>query len=272
MNRLLKITAITIASILGVLYILFLIIPPFINLDGYKTDIQKLVKDNSKLNLDYSKLKIYTTPFLSVGVVAKDVNIKFDDGSTFIETPKFKAGLALPPLLILSVKTSRIYLEKPQINLEIDNGEEYKIVEIIEDIINENNAKPHVETASNPYLDKIISKLRFKIPAILVSDYNVKVFDPLINHSLTLRGNKLKLGFNGAKNVIYFKTKAELLSDDNTNINADLKISSSIPIQDEVQKEELDPEEKIDIPFVNPVLTYRKYVVINITEISLTTK
>ena len=259
MNKYLKITAITIASVLITLYVLFLIVPPFINLDNYKGDIQKLVKDNSKLNLNYSKLKLYSTPMLSFGVILNEPDIKFDDGSTLLAAKKFKMGIALPSLLTLTVKTSRIHLDEPVLNLEIDDGSEYKIVKIIEDIINENNAKPKVESVPNPYLDKLVSLIRYKVPAVLISDYKVKVSDPQINHSLTLKGDKLKLGYTSAKNLVSAKTKAELLSDDNTNIKADIKISSSIPTSDDTSKEELDPEEKIDIPFINIVEIYQTY-------------
>ena len=56
MKKFFTITSYAILSILLFLYVLFLIVPPFINLDNFKPQIQKIVLDSSKLNLDYSKL------------------------------------------------------------------------------------------------------------------------------------------------------------------------------------------------------------------------
>ena len=106
MKKFLKYFGITFGIIFIVLYILFLIIPPFVNLDGFKYQIQKIVKDSTKLNIDYSKLKIYTTPFLSTGVKIEDLEIKLDDNSHVLKTSKAKLGVALPSLLTLTVKTS----------------------------------------------------------------------------------------------------------------------------------------------------------------------
>ena len=148
MNKYLKYFGVALASVFLLLYVLFLIVPPFVNLDGFKGDIKKLTKECTKLNIDYSKLKIYTTPFLSAGVIIEDLNVTLDDNSSVLKTPKAKFGIALPSLLTLTVKTSKSYVENPEVNLEILNDEQYKVVRIIEDIINENNAKPKHKTLS----------------------------------------------------------------------------------------------------------------------------
>ena len=96
MKKFIKILSITFLSFIGILYLLFLIVPPFINLDKYKPQIQQLVKENSKLNLDYSKLQLYTTPLLSAGVILKDINVTFDDNTSILKTDKIKAGIAVP--------------------------------------------------------------------------------------------------------------------------------------------------------------------------------
>ena len=46
MKKFLKISGIVILSILLDAYLVFLIVPPFINLDKYKADIHKLVSEN----------------------------------------------------------------------------------------------------------------------------------------------------------------------------------------------------------------------------------
>lgn len=262
MKKFFTITAIVIGSIFALLYFAFLTVPYFINLDNYKKDIQKIVQDSTKLNLNYSSLKLYSTPFLSFGATIKDLSIKLQDGSEFISAPKIKVGLALPSLLTLTVKTSRCIIENPQINLEIKDSKQYKIVKIIEDIINEANAqKATIQTPQEqlpPLAQKIIEHVRIKVPYIKITNYNLKTIDPKINHSLTLKGDELFLGYNSASNTIRVKTIANLFSDNNKNIKADIKLIAAIPVA-ETSGEELDPEEKIEFPFINLIEIYQKY-------------
>ena len=138
--------SIALGSLLVLLYVAFLVAPfvvnsgKFINLDDFKPEIQKLALENSKLNLDYSEIKTYTTPLLSAGAIIEDLEITLPDKTTLVKTPKIKAGIALPSLLTLTVKTARCSIVDPYINLEIVDDEQYKIVKIVENIINENIA------------------------------------------------------------------------------------------------------------------------------------
>lgn len=263
MNKFLKIFLISLASILCFLYVAFLIAPPIFNicynLDKHKNDIQSLLKQTTKLNFDYSKIKIYTTPLLSAGVVIEDIDVKLDDNTSIFEADKIKGGVALPSLLTLTVKTAKTEVVNPKINLEIVNNEQYKILTVVEDIINENNAKPKKEqTKQDEYINKIVKLIRIKVPSVNIVNYNVLVNDLKTNHNLKLSGEKLTLGYNSAKNIVKVKTNAKLLSDDKENVTALIDISSSLP---EIQQntEAKDPEEKIALPFVNPVTIYQTY-------------
>ena len=263
MKKFLKIFSITILSILALLYVAFLVIPPIFNvvfdLNQYKKDIQKIVKDTTKLNLDYSKIKLYTTPLLSAGVTVEDINITLDDNSTLLKTNKIKGGIALPSLLTLTIKTAKTEVINPFINLEIINDEQYKLISIIENIINENNAKPKAEpTKESEFTNKIIEKIRIKIPAIKIVNYQAIINDLKTNHNLKLTGEELILGYNSANNTFKIKTNSKLLSDDKENITANINISSSLPTPEKTT-ESPDPEEKIAIPFINPVTIYQTY-------------
>ena len=88
MKNVLKYIGFCFLGVVILLYLAFLIVPPFINLDNYKSEIQKLVKENSKLNIDYSSLKLYSTPLLSIGVDVKDINIFYDDDSSLLKISK----------------------------------------------------------------------------------------------------------------------------------------------------------------------------------------
>lgn len=240
-----------------------MIVPPIFNatynLDKHKDDIQKIVKQSAKLNLDYSKIKIYTTPMLSAGVIIENLNIFLDDNSSVFKADRIKGGLALPSLLTLTVKTSKTEVLNPKINLEIANGEQYKIVSILEDIINENNAKPKPQpTKESEFINKFVKLIRYKAPSIKIVNYEALINDLKTNHNLKLQGEKLYVGYNSARNSFKLQTNAKLLSDDKENILASINIVSSLPAPAEVV-EAKDPEEKIAIPFVNPVAIYQTY-------------
>lgn len=259
MKQFFKILAYIVLSIFALSYILFLAIPPFINADSYKSDIQKLVKDNSKLNLDYSKLRFYSTPFLSVGFILKDAKLTFEDGSLLASSPKIKGGISVLHLLAFQVKGAKCSIDKPFINLEIENSKQYKVVKLIEDIINENNAKPKAEpTPEDIQTAQMVEKIKVFIPNIKISDYKIAVSDPKTSHSLTLLGDRMDVGYSSIKNGFKIKTITHLLSDDKENVVADIDIISSIPTSTEAD-EEVDPEEKIQIPFINLIEIYQKY-------------
>lgn len=262
MKKFLKVSGILLGSILILSYLAFLIVPYFINLDNYKSDVQKIFKDSTKLNLDYSSIKLYSTPLLSFGAIINDLKITLDDGSTFISTPKIQGGLALPSLLTLTFKTSRCYIENPQINLEIQDSKQYKVVQIIENIINEANAQkantPDAEEQLPPLAQKLVEKVRIKVPFVKITNYNLLTSDPKINHSLTLKGDELLLGYLSKTNTVKVKTIAKLLSDDNENISADIKLALSLP-KGEKTAEEVDPDERIQIPFINLIEIYQTY-------------
>ena len=262
MKKFFKILGIFILAIIALLYLAFLIVPYFISLDSYKEEIQKTFKTSTKLNLDYSSIKLYSTPLLSFGAVINDLNITYDDKTSVLSTPKIKAGLALPSLLTLTVKTSRCYIENPQINLEVQDSKQYKIVKIIENIINEANAQkalnPAPETQLPPAVQKIVENIKIKVPFVQITNYNILTTDPNINHSLTLKGDKLILGYLSKTNTIKINTIAKLLSDDKENIIADVKLSTDLP-QIEQSDEEKDPDERIEIPFINLIQIYQTY-------------
>ena len=263
MNKNLRIFLICLASFFAFLYIAFLVVPPIFNavydLDKHKSDIQKIVKDVTKLNLDYSEIKIYTTPMLSAGLVIEGIDVALEDKSSVFSAEKIKGGIALPSLLTLTVKTSKSEIVNPKVNLEIVNGEQYKIVSVIEDIINENNAKPKAEpTKQTEFINKIVKLIRYKAPSIKIVNYEALINDLKTKHNLKLAGEKLYVGYNSARNSFKFQTNTKLLSDGNENIIASINIVSSLPTPSEVT-EPKDPEEKIAIPFVNPVEIYQTY-------------
>ena len=138
MKKFLKILGIICCVILVVAYAGFLfVLPRVIDLSIYKADIQKLVKEQANLDLDYSNEKIVTTPLLGVGFKADNIKVSLPDKSNLFTSDGIKAVVSLPHILILSARVSSVDIENPVVNAEImKNGEDYKIVKHIENILN----------------------------------------------------------------------------------------------------------------------------------------
>ncbi len=244
------------------LYLAFIfVLPRAVDLNQYKPKLQQLAQEYSKLDVNFENAKIITTPLLAIGIQAEDLSVKLPDGSVLASADKIKTRISIPHLLILCVKVSCAEIESPVINLEIQNGKQFKIVTLIESILNdgddtieqkllEADAQAETQAAKMPI------PIRINVPAVKIHNYSAKINDLKTAHSLTLQGENLVLGYNGKKFKV--KTNAQLLSDKNTNITANINLDCFIPKASKLDKED-DPQEIIDIPFVNPVLVYRDY-------------
>ena len=255
-----KITGITLGSILGILYLAFLfILPNIIDLNKYIPLLQDLVKEQTNLNLEINNPKLYTTPLLETGIKTDALKITLSDGSTVLDTDRLKAKIFLPSLALLTVKISDIEINNPKIILDTNpQATQYKLVQEIENMLDRMNTQKNERSEEeqgwfNP------EWIRIKIPRIIISNYIINVNDLKTKHSLTLKGDELKLAyFNGKRAKV--KTYAYLMSDDKENITANLNINTFLP---EPKKEILDDDDdkaqKIEIPFINIVKIYQNY-------------
>ncbi|MBE7713213.1 MAG: hypothetical protein E7Z87_05670 [Cyanobacteria bacterium SIG26] len=261
MKKILKITGYVLLSIFGLLYLSFLLlVPNLININDYKSDIQKLVKDNTNLTVDFEEIKVITTPILEAGVKAKNISVKLPDNTILFSSESFKGKVFLPSLLLLSIRVTCAEIQNPYLNIEITNGEKYKLAKVYEDIINkqreEKRLHPPVAETQNSPLD--ISSIKIFVPSLKLNNYKAVINDLQTDHKLTLLGNELKLGYFNGK-IAKLKTDAKLLSDESTNIIANIDINTFIPELTPQPQEEIDNEEKFELPFINPVSVYRDY-------------
>lgn len=263
MKNIFRIIGITFVTFIGCLYLAFLfIVPNKIDLNQYKTDVQKLIKDNTGLSINYDELKLYTTPILEAGVKTHNITVSLPDGSTLFHADKFKGKVFLPNLLWKNVRISSVQVDSPSLNVEIVNGEKYKVAKVYEDLVNKqrrekrlNIEPPKTETQSNVIIDP--SQFSITVPNFKLKNYKAVIDDTKAKHKLTLKGNELKLGYYNGKTA-KLKTKAQFLSDDKTNIIADLDINTFLPEFKPIEQNE-DDEAIFSLPFINPVTEYRAY-------------
>ena len=260
MKKFLQILGFVVLGIVLALYLCFLfVLPNVINLNQYKPLIKDLAKEQGKVDIDFDNAKIITTPLLGAGVKIDNISAKLPDGSLLFSAESLKTRVALPSILLMTVKVSCFEVERPFVNLEIaEDNVDYKIVKLVENILNENKEKTLGE-------EKVVTQtwfnpewIRIKVPCIKLNNYKILVNDIKTGHYLNLHGEELKAGYFNKK-VAKLKTYAELFSDENKNLSVNLDINTFIPQTESKLDSEDDPAERIDIPFINPVDLYRNY-------------
>lgn len=263
MKKFFKITGVFILSILFVLYLAFLfVLPKQINLNKYKPDLQKLVKENTDLTVDFDNVKVITSPLLEAGIKVNNIKVKLPDESVLFSADSFKGKVFLPELLWLTVRVSCAQVDNPNMNVEIINSNKYKVAKVYEDLVNKKREQrrlnpPEALSEQETQMPFDISSIKLIVPALTLNNYKVTVDDVKAAHKLTLMGDDIKLGYyNGEKAVL--KTNSRLLSDNNTNITADLDINTFLP-KFNPQAQDDDDDTVFELPFVNPVTEFRNY-------------
>lgn len=261
MRKFWKIFGFSTLGVVGLAYLSFLfVLPNVININEYKPVIQELAYEQANLDINFENAKIMTTPLLGVGLKAEDISIALPDGSPLFYAESFKTRVALPSLLLMTVKVSALEINNPKINLEIENDKQFKIVQLVEDLLNSGKEQKLEQEAEEEVQQCWFNPawIRIKVPNVVVNNYFVFIRDLKSKHDLTLTGEKLTAGyFNGKTAKV--KTYAEFYSDENLNLTADIDINTFLPPAAPALDEEDDPAERIDIPFVNPVTMYRNY-------------
>lgn len=254
-----KIIGITLGVVLLGLYGAFLFLLPKFDINQFKPEIQKIAQESAKLNVNFENAQIITTPLLGVGAKVDDISVTLPDGSVLFSAKGAKGRISIPSLLLLTVKVSCAEVESPFVNLEIVDDKAFKIVQIVEDILNSQEtvleeAEQTAQTESSWFNPAWI---RIKVPCVKLTDYKVLINDLKSKHYLTLKGEELKLAYLNGK-IFKLKTYAEFFSDENKNITANLDINTFIPPAVQLDEED-DEAQRVEIPFVNPVSMYRTY-------------
>ena len=260
MKKILLFMAYAFAGMLLVAYISFLfVLPKAIDLNTYLPEIQKLAKEQANLDVKISTPEVSTSPLLQAGIKTGNITVNLPDGSEIFSTEGITARISLPNLLLLNLKLAELDIISPKVNIEIENGEQFKVVRLVEDILNNKKENPPIEEDEVKEPPKILSYIKIKVPNAKLTNYSVVINDEKSKHNLKLKGDLLKLGYNNGK-FAKIRTNASIFSDNDENITANINVDTFLPEQTKTIKEnDDDPAEKVELPFINPVLVYRDY-------------
>lgn len=261
MKKFFKILGYICVSVLVLLYLAFLfVLPKAINLNTYKSDLQKIVKDNTNLTIDFDRVDVITSPLLEAGIKTKNITVKLPDDTVLFSADSFKGKVFLPSLLWLSVRVSCAEIESPKLNVEIIDSRKYKVAKVYEDVVNEKRAKKRTgelieENQSTSFIDP--SSIKLYIPALKLKNYNAIIDDVKAGHNISLKGDEIKIGYFNGKSA-KLKADAAFFNDKDKKITAKLDIDTFIP--NITPSENIEDEEAVfELPFVNPVSAYMDY-------------
>lgn len=264
MKKFFKILGYVTGGFLVMLYLAFLfVLPKALNLNTYKSEVQKFVKENSGLTIDFDKVDVITTPLLEAGIKTKNIKVKLPDNSELFSADSLKGKVFLPSLIWLSIRVTGVEVVNPHVQIDIQDSEQFKVAHVFEDIVNKKRQDKLAHPEKYEKTDEVVlpfdpAKIKVNIPSFKLKNYSAVVDDVKAGHKLTLKGEELRLGYYNGRTA-KIKTDAHFYSDETENINVNIDIDSSLPrfILPEAQEE--DNEAVFVIPFVNPVEVYRDY-------------
>ncbi len=235
------------------------ILPIAVNkmISSRKSEIQNIFEKNTGFKIDYTNIKIHTTPMLSAGIDADDIKIVMPNGGNIFQSNSLNIRISLPSLLFKTLKITLFKIKNPMVNIDIVDGNKYEAVELINNLQKEQNEKNNVKTTVTPLESVQASAFDFsyKVDKFILESYKIYVNDKKTSNNLHLEGNNLIAKYDG-KNI-YINTDAELLSNDDKKVTAKVDIKTFIPQINQKQKEKSNP--KTEAEFINPVLLYKEY-------------
>lgn len=248
MNNLKKILIIII-SVGAILYGMFLfVLPNVVNLNAYKSDIQKLVLENAKLDIDAENIKLVTTPGLRVGVLIDGLNIGFPGAGNFLRVGSGEIKIKLLPLIFRTVELSDVRIAEPNLSVVMLENNHLDIV----DFVNQNfvSGSQPSEPAALPVV------ISTKLPKVEVLDYEFNIKDKKTNNTIIMKGSSFVLDKAVVDKHFRVATDGQILVNNAENINFAIKADSVWPVVSANSSEINENTEISDMNFVNEFVKF----------------
>ena len=218
-----KIAGISVISVIVILYAVFLfVLPNAVNLNNYKEDIQKIVKDSAKLDIDAKNIKLVTTPKLAAGVEIDGLTVGYPGGEKIVSADNALVRVKLLPFLWKTLQLDTVSAKNPVVNLNITNGTNLEIVEYLE------KAMPVQEQQTEAATGMPV-KISPKLPVISVNSYDLTLKDKPSGNSIKISGGALFIDKTVLNKHFRVATNGKILFNNMENVNYNLKIDSFLP-------------------------------------------
>lgn len=233
MNKYLKISLISVGSLLLGLFILVQTLPLFVNGDQFKGTVYKEFEKATNLQLSIDKIKLSGAPVFKTKITLEKPLIRNKKGENIFYSEKVSASVNLVPILFKKIQLSDVELTSPDIYLT-----------------KEKNGKFEFETESTPTADQEFAVVLDGMN-VVAEDYRVQYVDKTAPKIITTKAKGKKIELLGLNNKTGTKINADgVMAINNVRcLNYDIKTKIDLPEFTKYQKEHPEPKtnEKIKV-------------------------
>lgn len=213
--------SIILAAMIGILYLLFLVLPFIISpiLDSHSADITKAIEKESGFKVKLEKLQLVTTPKLTVGIKINKTEASLPNDEKFLQADNFQAKLSILPILLGKIELDVISADNINLDLKVQKDGKFLLEKYIPE------SKKEV-SAQKPA--KIFLKLSNHLPNISVNKYSISFIDMQTNKKYSVIGNDTKISDFILNKKIKISSKGKIILAGREQFNYNFKLFNKI--------------------------------------------
>ena len=229
MNKnIVKRTGIIIISIIGAVYIIFLMLPLFLNgiINSYLPEINKMV-EQAGFKADLDNVKFVTTPKLTAGIKAEHADIMLPTEDSILNADNIQITLSIFPLLARKIELDCISAQSINVNLKVKKDGTF----LLEDYMPEQENTDNTETTVTETTVTALPfgfKLSNHLPDIYISNYNISFVDIPTSKIYSINGNQINITDFILDKSIKVYADGKVILDNRTQFNYDIKLLNRI--------------------------------------------
>lgn len=227
MNKdLLKKIGIITGGIVISVYVLFLIVPFFLNgiANSCGNYISSIVKDTTGFNVKFEQIRFVTTPKLTVGAKIGDLSVKLPNNDEILSLNNAYAKVSLLPLIAKKIEIDTIGADNISASLKIKKDGKF----LIEDFLPQTE-NSDVETVTAPVTGLPLGlKLSNHLPDIHVKNYKISFIDAPTSKEYYIQGEKFNITDFILNKKVKISTNGKIVLDDRVPFKYSIKVFNKI--------------------------------------------
>ena len=236
--KLLSKIGIILGSILMSFFLLFLLLPVFINfaIDKYTPQIAGEINKMTGLSAGLEDVKIVTTPKLTAGLKVKKFELYTPKKEPIFIADDFQVKISLLPFLAKNIRIDTVQLKNADITLKFNKNGELDLLQYLP--VQEQNENEDVQTAELPFNMKLSNHL----PDIHIGGYKLTITNGKDNYILS--GNKTDVTDFVFNKSIKLSTSGKFDLKDRNQFNFDIKLLNKIMPKTDLNEFVFNPQEE----------------------------
>lgn len=224
-KKALKFAAISVLSVIGGAYVLFLAAPLFVNgyLNSHSADIVKMFEDASGgYKIEISGMKVLTTPKLTAGFRLDSAKIRLPNNHEILSADNFEIKMSVLPVLIRRIELDKVSVENAKVTLEVLQSGRFMIEDFIPDA--EPKEGEPVQSAGLP----LGLKLSNHLPDIYMKNYDIEFIDTPTGKKYYLDGDKFNITDFIINKKVRINATGQVVFEDEKHFAYNVKLNNHI--------------------------------------------